>query len=234
MAARMAGVAARVSSQDSNMTQAVAVTFIERFSVSARDTIPISQDFQHDTGCSCHLLTGFLGAGKTTLLNHFLRHHGDASVAIPPRTSLCRQYRRLPCWREAPGSAWWSSATAASAAACGEFGAALRDLVFGPAGDGELQFERPIVETTGLPIPPPSFRPSSLKRRCGMPCAWMPSSPWPTVKHIGRQLDEHPVAVAQLASPDRILSPRPTGWTRRRGQPPSPDPQDQCQGPDPT
>jgi len=28
------------------------------------------------------LLTGFLGAGKTTLLNHFLRHHGDASVAI--------------------------------------------------------------------------------------------------------------------------------------------------------
>lgn len=64
------------------------------------------------------LLTGFLGAGKTTLLNHFLRHHGDASVAILENEFGAANIDGA-LLEGGSGSAWWSSATAASAAACG-------------------------------------------------------------------------------------------------------------------
>lgn len=150
------------------------------------------------------LLTGFLGAGKTTLLNHFLRHHADASVAILENEfgaanidgSLLQGSDRVSVVELSNGCVCCSVR--------GEFRAALSDLLARRAA-GELQFERLIVETTGLADPAPIIQTFFVEEALRDALRLDAVITLADCEHLGRQLDEHPVAAAQLGFADRIL-----------------------------
>ncbi|MFR9703847.1 CobW family GTP-binding protein [Aeromonas sanarellii] len=150
------------------------------------------------------LLTGFLGAGKTTLLNHFLRHHGDASVAILENEFGAANIDGALL----EGGAGVSVVELSNGCVCcsvrGEFGAALRDLLARRA-TGELTFERLIVETTGLADPAPIIQTFFVEEALRDALRLDAVITLADCEHIGRQLDEHPVAAAQLGFADRIL-----------------------------
>lgn len=150
------------------------------------------------------LLTGFLGAGKTTLLNHFLRHHGDASVAILENEFGAANIDGALL----EGGAGVSVVELSNGCVCcsvrGEFGAALRGLLARRA-TGELQFERLIVETTGLADPAPIIQTFFVEEALRDALRLDAVITLADCEHIGRQLDEHPVAAAQLGFADRIL-----------------------------
>lgn len=150
------------------------------------------------------LLTGFLGAGKTTLLNHFLRHHGDASVAILENEFGAANIDGSLL----EGGAGVSVVELSNGCVCcsvrGEFGAALRDLLARRA-TGKLTFERLIVETTGLADPAPIIQTFFVEEALRDALRLDAVITLADCEHIGRQLDEHPVAAAQLGFADRIL-----------------------------
>lgn len=150
------------------------------------------------------LLTGYLGAGKTTLLNHFLRHHGDASVAILENEFGAANIDGSLLEVGAGVSVVELSNGCVCCSVRGEFGAALRDLLARRA-TGELQFERLIVETTGLADPAPIIQTFFVEEALRDALRLDAVITLADCEHIGRQLDEHPVAAAQLGFADRIL-----------------------------
>ncbi|MGY6039320.1 CobW family GTP-binding protein [Aeromonas sp. AE23HZ002T15] len=150
------------------------------------------------------LLTGFLGAGKTTLLNHYLRHHADASVAILENEFGAANIDGALL----EGGAGVSVVELSNGCVCcsvrGEFGAALADLLARRAA-GALNFERLIVETTGLADPAPIIQTFFVEEGLRDALRLDAVVTLADCEHIGRQLDEHPVAAAQLGFADRIL-----------------------------
>ncbi|MGL5815440.1 MAG: CobW family GTP-binding protein [Aeromonas sp.] len=150
------------------------------------------------------LLTGFLGAGKTTLLNHYLRHHADASVAILENEFGAANIDGALL----EGGSGVSVVELSNGCVCcsvrGEFGAALADLLVRRAA-GELSFERLIVETTGLADPAPIIQTFFVEEGLRDALRLDAVVTLADCEHIGRQLDEHPVAAAQLGFADRIL-----------------------------
>ncbi|MGY3902526.1 CobW family GTP-binding protein [Aeromonas lusitana] len=150
------------------------------------------------------LLTGFLGSGKTTLLNHFLRHHADASVAILENEFGAANIDGTLL----EGGSGVNVVELSNGCVCcsvrGEFRAALSDLLARRAA-GELQFERLIVETTGLADPAPIIQTFFVEEGLRDALRLDAVITLADCEHIGRQLDEHPVAAAQLGFADRIL-----------------------------
>ncbi|CAM4012151.1 CobW family GTP-binding protein [Aeromonas bestiarum] len=150
------------------------------------------------------LLTGFLGAGKTTLLNHFLRHHADASVAILENEFGAANIDGALL----EGGSGVSVVELSNGCVCcsvrGEFRAALSDLLARRAA-GELRFERLIVETTGLADPAPIIQTFFVEEELRDALRLDAVITLVDGEHIGRQLDEHPVAAAQIGFADRIL-----------------------------
>lgn len=153
---------------------------------------------------SVTLLTGFLGAGKTTLINYFLSHHGDASVAILENEfgavnidgALLRDGENVHVVELSNGCVCCSVR--------GEFTAALNELLDKRAS-GEMRFERLIVETTGLADPAPVIQTFFVQERLREALRLDAVITLVDCRHIQRQLDEHPVAAAQIGFADRIL-----------------------------
>ncbi|MCH7370866.1 GTP-binding protein [Aeromonas sp. MR16] len=150
------------------------------------------------------LLTGFLGAGKTTLLNHFLRHQADASVAILENEFGAANIDGALL----EGGEGISVVELSNGCVCcnvrGEFRAALADLLARRTA-GELKFERLIVETTGLADPAPIIQTFFVEEELRDALRLDAVITLADCEHIARQLDEHPVAAAQLGFADRIL-----------------------------
>ena len=150
------------------------------------------------------LLTGFLGAGKTTLLNHFLRHQANVSVAILENEFGAANIDGALL----EGGSGVSVVELSNGCVCcsvrGEFRAALADLLARRAA-GELQFERLIVETTGLADPAPIIQTFFVEEELRDALRLDAVITLADCEHIARQLDEHPVAAAQLGFADRIL-----------------------------
>lgn len=150
------------------------------------------------------LLTGFLGAGKTTLLNHYLRHHADASVAILENEFGAANIDGALL----EGGSGISVVELSNGCVCcsvrGEFSAALGDLLARRAA-GKLHFERLIVETTGLADPAPIIQTFFVEEGLRDALRLDAVITLADCEHIGCQLDEHPVAAAQLGFADRIL-----------------------------
>jgi len=150
------------------------------------------------------LLTGFLGAGKTTLLNHFLRHHADASLAILENEFGAANIDGALL----EGGSGVSVVELSNGCVCcnvrGEFRAALADLLARRTA-GELKFERLIVETTGLADPAPIIQTFFVEEELRDALRLDAVITLADCEHIARQLDEHPVAAAQLGFADRIL-----------------------------
>ncbi|MFC5706969.1 CobW family GTP-binding protein [Aeromonas eucrenophila] len=150
------------------------------------------------------LLTGFLGAGKTTLLNHFLRHQANASVAILENEFGAANIDGDLLQRGDGISVVELSNGCVCCSVRGEFRAALADLLARRAA-GELQFERLIVETTGLADPAPIIQTFFVEEELRDALRLDAVVTLADCEHIARQLDVHPVAAAQLGFADRIL-----------------------------
>ena len=150
------------------------------------------------------LLTGFLGAGKTTLLNHFLRHHADASVAILENEFGAANIDGALLQRGESVQVIELSNGCVCCSVRGEFRAALTGLLARRAA-GELQFERLIIETTGLADPAPIIQTFFVEEALRDALRLDAVITLADCEHIARQLDEHPVAAAQLGFADRIL-----------------------------
>lgn len=153
---------------------------------------------------SVTLLTGFLGAGKTTLLNYFLAHHGDASVAILENEfgavnidgALLAAGENVNIVELSNGCVCCSVR--------GEFSAALHALLDQRAW-GDMHFDRLIVETTGLADPAPVLQTFFVDERLREEMRLDAVITLVDCHHIQRQLDEYPVAAAQIGFADRIL-----------------------------
>jgi G3E family GTPase len=153
---------------------------------------------------SVTLLTGFLGSGKTTLLNYFLAHNGSQPVAILENEfgavnidgALLRGGENVSVVELSNGCVCCSVR--------GEFTAALGEMLDKRAA-GELNFERLIVETTGLADPAPIVQTFFVDERLRDALRLDAAIALADAEHISRQLDEHAVAASQIGFADRIL-----------------------------
>lgn len=162
------------------------------------------KDFDMNEAVSVTLLTGFLGAGKTTLLNYFLAHNDSQPVAILENEfgavnidgALLRGGENVSVVELSNGCVCCSVR--------GEFTAALSEMLDKRAA-GQLQFERLIVETTGLADPAPIVQTFFVDERLREALRLDAVIALADAEHISRQLDEHAVAASQLGFADRIL-----------------------------
>jgi G3E family GTPase len=99
------------------------------------------------------LLTGFLGSGKTTLLNGLLRHPGMDRVAV-----VVNEFGEIGLDHDLMASSTETMVLMSSGCLCctvrGDMAQTLDDLRQRREG-GEIDFDRVVIETTGLADPGP-------------------------------------------------------------------------------
>ncbi|MFZ2871874.1 CobW family GTP-binding protein [Zavarzinia sp.] len=107
-----------------------------------------------DTGIPVTLLTGFLGSGKTTVLNGLLRHPGMAQTAV-----IINEFGAIGLDHELVASARDDMVLLKSGCLCctvkGDLIEALRRLFLQRVRGEVPEFERVVIETTGLADPAP-------------------------------------------------------------------------------
>ena len=150
------------------------------------------------------LLSGFLGSGKTTLLNHLLASRPDERIAIVENEfgavgidgSLLSSRDSVEVIELSNGCVCCSVR--------GELTEALNDLLT-RRDQGELNFNRLLLETTGLADPAPVvqtfFVDDTLRERFQLDAVITLID----AEHAQQQLDEHRVAVAQAGFADRLV-----------------------------
>lgn len=150
------------------------------------------------------ILSGFLGAGKTTLLNHLLASRPDERIAIVENEfgavgidgGLLRGRDSVEVIELSNGCVCCSVR--------GELTEALNDLLT-RRDQGELTFNRLLLETTGLADPAPVvqtfFVDDTLRERFQLDAVITLID----AEHAQQQLDEHRVAVAQAGFADRLV-----------------------------
>ena len=151
------------------------------------------------------ILTGFLGAGKTTLLNRILReHHGRRIAVIENEFGEAGIDNALLV--EAGGSEQIVEMNN-GCLCCTVRGDLIR--ILGTLKDkrdaGELQFERVIIETTGMADPGPVAQTFFLDDQVGEYYLLDSVITLVDAKHAPRQLDEFHEAQEQVGFADRIL-----------------------------
>ena len=149
------------------------------------------------------LLTGFLGAGKTTLLNGLLAApHGERIAVIENEFGAVGIDGDLV----APGAA--TLVELSNGCICcsvrGELSAALLDL-YERRARGEIDFDRLIIECTGLADPGPLiqtfFWEDALRERFTLDGVLTLVD----ARHVMEQLDRERISAAQIAFADRLL-----------------------------
>ncbi|RDK87776.1 CobW family GTP-binding protein [Enterobacillus tribolii] len=150
------------------------------------------------------ILTGFLGAGKTTLINYLLAHHGDQPLAILENEFGAVNIDGGLLNRGDNVSVVELSNGCVCCSVRGEFTEALTELLDRRLR-GELNFERLIVETTGLADPAPIIQTFFVDDRLRGELMLDAVITLVDAEHILKQLDEHRVAASQIGFADRIL-----------------------------
>ncbi|WP_031524779.1 CobW family GTP-binding protein [Siccibacter colletis] len=150
------------------------------------------------------LLTGFLGAGKTTLLNHYLRQYADGSVVIVENEFGAASIDGQLLERGDNISVVEVSNGCVCCNVRGEFADAMAELIDRRAS-GALLFSTLIVEATGLADPGPIIQTFFTDERLRASLRLDAVITLIDCQHISQQLDEHPVAAAQIAFADRLL-----------------------------
>lgn len=150
------------------------------------------------------ILSGFLGSGKTTLINYLLAHNGNQPIAILENEfgAVSIDGDLLHCGQNVNVVELSNGCVCCSVR--GEFTEALHEML-DKREQGILNFERLIVETTGLADPSPIiqtfFTDERLRDAMHLDAVIILAD----CEHIQRQLDEHRVAAAQIGFADRIL-----------------------------
>lgn len=150
------------------------------------------------------LLTGFLGAGKTTLLNYFLRHHPDTSVVIVENEFGAASIDSELLQNDASIEIVSVSNGCVCCSVRGEFADAIAQLL-ARRQCGEMAFDKLVIEATGLADPGPIIQTFFTDERLREAVQLDAVIALVDCQHIEQQLNEHPVAAAQLAFADRIL-----------------------------
>jgi G3E family GTPase len=106
-------------------------------------------------GIPVTLLTGFLGSGKTTLLNHLVRQPemADALVIINEFGEVALDHLLVAHSTETVVTELGNGCVCCSIR--GDLVKTLRDITWRFARDGRRQFQRVLIETTGLADPAP-------------------------------------------------------------------------------
>ncbi|GAB4591276.1 GTP-binding protein [Edwardsiella tarda] len=156
------------------------------------------------TPVSVTLLTGFLGAGKTTLLNYYLRHGTDRRLAIVENEFGAANLDGALLEVDDSVSVTELSNGCVCCSVRGEFSAALRDLLQ-RRQQGALTFDHLIIESTGLADPAPIVQTFFVEPTLRDALRLDAVIALADAQHLATQLDQHPVAAAQLGCADRIL-----------------------------
>ncbi len=161
-------------------------------------------DAQSSTRLPVSVLTGFLGSGKTTLLQHLLHHPDMSRTAV-----VINEFGEVGLDHLLVAKASENMVLMDSGCVCcsirGDLVDTLRDL-FLKRVRGEIpEFERVIVETTGLADPAPIIH--TLMTEPLLAARFRLDGVVATVDavHGMGQLDDHPESVKQAAVADRIV-----------------------------
>jgi len=150
------------------------------------------------------LLTGFLGSGKTTVLNHLLRRPELANAAV-----LINEFGEIPLDQDFIDYRDDSVVVLANGCLCcigsGDFEASLNQLFARADERGAPDFDRLLIETTGVADPAPTMQLllgnpiySSIYRLDGVACTV-------DAMHCTGQLERHAEATRQIALADDLL-----------------------------
>lgn len=151
------------------------------------------------------LLTGFLGSGKTTLLNHLLSQPelADTLIIINEFGEIALDH--LMVAHSPDNQVVEMSSGCMCCTIRGDLVKTLRDITWRFARDGERQFSRVIIETTGLADPASILH--TLMTHPQVRSKYHLASTVTTVDcTVGMNtLDQHREAIQQAAVADRIL-----------------------------
>lgn len=157
-----------------------------------------------EAGIPVTLLTGFLGSGKTTVLNGLLRHPGMAQTAV-----IINEFGEIGLDHELVASARDDMVLLKSGCLCctvkGDLIDALRRLFLQRVRGEVPEFERVVIETTGLADPAPIIH--TLMADPLVAARYRLDGVVVTVDAVvgAATLDEHEEAVKQAAVADRLL-----------------------------
>ncbi|MFA5122627.1 GTP-binding protein [Zavarzinia sp.] len=155
-------------------------------------------------GLPVTLLTGFLGSGKTTVLNGLLRHPGMARTAV-----IINEFGEIGLDHQLVESAKDEMVLLKSGCLCctvkGDLIDALRRLFLQRVRGEVPEFDRVVIETTGLADPAPIIH--TLMADPLVAARYRLDGVIATVDAVNgaATLDEHEEAVKQAAVADRLL-----------------------------
>ena len=157
-----------------------------------------------DTGIPVTLLTGFLGSGKTTVLNGLLRHPAMGTAAV-----IINEFGEIALDHELVESARDEMVLLKSGCLCctvkGDLIDSLRRLFLQRVRGEVPEFERVVIETTGLADPAPIIH--TLMADPLVAARYRLDGVVVTVDTVNGMstLDHHEEAVKQAAMADRLL-----------------------------
>lgn len=150
------------------------------------------------------ILTGFLGAGKTTLINHLLQNYPQEKIAIVENEFGAIGIDGGLLTRRGNVEVIELTNGCVCCSVRGELTEALHDFL-SRRDNGELSFDRLILETTGLADPAPViqtfFVDDILRERLMLDAVITLVDS----EHAQVQLNEHRVAVSQVGFADRLI-----------------------------
>ncbi|EKV28446.1 Putative metal chaperone [Caenispirillum salinarum AK4] len=160
-------------------------------STTTADTIPVT------------ILTGFLGSGKTTLLNHLVQQPDLSETAV-----LINEFGEIGLdhmlVREVKDDIVLLNSGCLCCTVRGDLVTALRDL-FLKRVRGEVEFNRLVIETTGLADPAPILHTMMTDPLIGARYRLDGIVTTLDALHGADQLDRHRESVKQVAVADRIV-----------------------------
>ena len=149
------------------------------------------------------VLTGFLGAGKTTLLRHILHTQQDYKIAV-----IENEFGETPIDNQLIGERATRITTLTNGCICctrsGELEAALLDLL-DSLDKGEVQFDRLMIECTGMADPGPILQAFFAHEVICERYLLDGVVTLVDAVHAMSQLDKFAIAQSQVGYADRIL-----------------------------
>ncbi|CAI1167924.1 GTPase [Serratia fonticola] len=149
------------------------------------------------------ILTGFLGAGKTTLLRHILNENHGYKIAV-----IENEFGEVPIDNALIGDRASRITTLSNGCICcsksNELADALLDLLDG-VDQGQLEFDRLIIECTGMADPGPITQTFFSHDVIGQRFLLDGIITLVDAVHADQQLNQFTISQAQVGYADRIL-----------------------------
>ena len=151
------------------------------------------------------LLTGFLGSGKTTLLNRLLAQPGMADTLVIINEYGETSLDHLLVTHSTEQQVVELAGGCVCCTVRGDLAQTLRDAHWRFARAGRRQFERVVIETTGLADPAPVLRTLIRDERISARYRLASTLTLVDAAHAVATLAAQPEAVRQIAAADRLL-----------------------------